>query len=81
MDDPTFPVGTDVLALVEGYELHKAATTSGRFRNIPATTLSEAQVAQRRAIIDINYRLLINARDKAFDEFAVSWIRARGIQV
>lgn len=79
MPDDTFPAGTDINALKEGYELHIAITTSGRFRNAPSNTLSEAQLVQRRAILDVNTRLLLKARDNALDEFAISWVKARNL--
>lgn len=75
----TFPPGVNITALTDGYELHRAATATLRTKAMTSidSAIPAAMSSQRQALLDIAAKLLISERNKCFDTFAESWIKAR----
>ena len=75
----TFPKGVGITRFTDGYELHKAASSTLRAKADTSLDpkFSAEQSTQRQALLDIAARLMVNERNKKLDEFCAEWIAFR----
>lgn len=80
MSNDLYPVAA--LLFEDAHKLHLAAAATLRLESEQTSLgLSEAQTMQRKALLQLNFRMLVERRDKALDEFAVMWLRTRSIPI
>lgn len=74
--------GVALVHFKDAYSLHQAAAATLRLESEQSSLpLPEAQVAQRRAILQLDFKLLVERRNKALDEFARMWLSTRQLPI
>jgi hypothetical protein len=72
--------GAYITLFEDAFKAHQAAGTILRIANAPASSLPElspGQLAQRTAILKIPFKILVNERNKALDDFCRAWVKLR----
>lgn len=79
--DELFPAGTTAHLLPDILGYHWAAAVTSRLSGSSSPGLTEAQLAQRQAILKIAAKILVKERDKLLDQFSTSWLRYRDLPI
>lgn len=76
-----FPRSANLVEFCRAFELHKAACAIRLEQNSQTKAhhpaLSDEQLAQRVALLEVPLRLVLNSRDKVLDKFCRDWVKAR----
>lgn len=79
--DEVFPVGTLAHELQAIFGLHQAAIETSRIAHTPQPALSPTQLEQRKGILLLSMKLILQRRDALLDEFCRSWLRHRNLPI
>lgn len=76
----TWPSGVNLSAFEHATNVHAALRGTLRIRADDSinSSLTKPQVAQREALLVLVSQILVKERNRALDDFATSWLKARG---